>query len=200
MTAATCPVQVLLVEDGPGDVALISDAFAGHRLPSMLHIAADGDEALEFLRRGDVHADAVRLDLILLDLNMPRMDGRELLTVVKADADLRTIPVVVFTTTTTTTEDVTSSYQAYANAYVTQVHRPLRGRARTRKPPPPCRRDAATAVGRGAMRICRSDGALALPPPGGRRAGALRLAGWDAAEGRPAPPRPGGGRAATRMA
>jgi two-component system response regulator len=111
--------EVLLVEDDPGDVALISEAFAAHWLPSTLHTVGDGVEALAFLRREEVFADAPRPDLILLDLNMPRMDGRELLTVVKNDADLRIIPVVVFTTSALPA-DVTTSYLRHANAYVTK--------------------------------------------------------------------------------
>ncbi len=111
--------EVLLVEDDPGDVALISEAFAAHRLPSRLHICGDGVEALAFLRREDGFADAARPDLILMDLNMPRMDGRELLAVIKNDADLRIIPVVVFTTSALAA-DITSSYLRHANAYVTK--------------------------------------------------------------------------------
>jgi CheY-like chemotaxis protein len=98
MTDVAGTYEVLLVEDDPGDIALISEAFAAHHLPSRLHTAGDGVEALSLLRREDSYLDAPRPDLILLDLNMPRMDGRELLAVVKTDLDLCTIPVVVFST------------------------------------------------------------------------------------------------------
>lgn len=112
-------LQVLLVEDDPADVALIEHAFAGHRLPSRLHHVADGVEALAFLRREGTYADAPMPDMILLDLNMPRMNGREVLAVVKADERLKTIPVVVFTTSAVDS-DIHASYTAHANAYVTK--------------------------------------------------------------------------------
>ena len=119
MTDVARLYEVLLVEDDPGDVALITEAFAAHRLPSRLHTAGDGVDALTFLRREEPHAAAPRPDLILLDLNMPRMDGREMLSVVKNDPDLCTIPVVVFTTSDLPA-DVTTSYTRHANAYVTK--------------------------------------------------------------------------------
>lgn len=119
MTDVVRLYEVLLVDDDPGDVALISEAFAAHRLPSRLHKAGDGVDALTFLRREQPYADAPRPDLILLDLNMPRMDGRELLSVVKNDSGLCTIPVVVFTTSDSPA-DVTASYTRHANAYVTK--------------------------------------------------------------------------------
>jgi two-component system response regulator len=112
-------LQVLLVEDDPADVALMENAFADHVVRSRLHHVADGEQALTFLRRQGGHRDAPRPDLILLDLNMPRVDGRQVLTEVKADDDLKAIPVIVFTTSATDS-DIVSSYSAHANAYVTK--------------------------------------------------------------------------------
>ncbi len=113
------PYHVLLVDDDAGDIALITEAFGAHQASVQLHIASDGVEAVAFLRREYGNAGAPRPDLILLDLNMPRMDGREVLLVVKNDSDLRTIPVVVFTTSDRP-DDITSSYIHHANAYVTK--------------------------------------------------------------------------------
>ncbi|HEX8343792.1 MAG TPA: response regulator [Actinoplanes sp.] len=111
--------EVLLVDDDDADIALITEAFATHHARVRLHTAGDGVEALAFLRREGDHSGANRPDLILLDLNMPRMDGREVLAVVKSDPDLGAIPVVVFTTSDRA-EDVTASYTRHANAYVTK--------------------------------------------------------------------------------
>ena len=113
------PYEVLLVDDDDADIALITEAFATHHAPVRLHTAVDGVEALAFLRREGGHRGAPRPDLILLGLNMPRMDGREVLAVVKADPDLGAIPVVVFTTSQRG-EDVVASYTRHANAYVTK--------------------------------------------------------------------------------
>jgi CheY-like chemotaxis protein len=112
-------VTVLLVEDDPGDVVLVREAFEYNKLHNALHVAADGVEALDFLHRRNDHAGAPRPDLILLDLNLPRKDGREVLAEIKADADLRTIPVVVLTTSQAE-EDILRSYDLHANAYVTK--------------------------------------------------------------------------------
>jgi CheY-like chemotaxis protein len=112
-------LQVLVVEDDPGDLALVESAFAEHSIVSILHHAADGVEALAFLRREAPHTDAPRPDLILLDLNMPRVDGRQTLAQIKADDNLKPIPTIVFTTSAADS-DVTSSYNAQANAYVTK--------------------------------------------------------------------------------
>ena len=115
MTPLTAdPMRVLLVDDDEADLALITEAFEAHQLPAHLHVARDGVEALECLQSG-----AVRPDMILLDLNMPRMDGRELLAAVKQDPALSTIPVVVFTTSDQP-DDITASYLRHANAYVTK--------------------------------------------------------------------------------
>ena len=109
----TEPITVLLVEDDPGDVVLIQEAFEHNKVRNTLHVAGDGVEAMEFLRTGS------RPDLILLDLNLPRKDGREVLAEVKGDAALRSIPVVVLTTSKAE-EDILRSYDLHANAYVTK--------------------------------------------------------------------------------
>ena len=112
-------IDVLLVEDDPGDVLLIEEAFADNKVRNRLHRVDDGVEALQFLRREGAYADAPRPDLVLLDLNLPRKDGREVLAEVKADDSLRQIPVVVLTTSKAE-EDVLRSYRLHANAYVTK--------------------------------------------------------------------------------
>jgi CheY-like chemotaxis protein len=112
-------VDVLLVEDDPGDVVLIKEAFEYNKVHNALHVVSDGVEALEFLHRRGQYEDAPRPDLVLLDLNLPRKDGREVLEEVKADRDLRTIPIVVLTTSEAE-EDILRSYDLHANAYVTK--------------------------------------------------------------------------------
>jgi CheY-like chemotaxis protein len=112
-------IEVLLVEDDPGDVLLIEEAFEFNKVRNSLNVVSDGVEALEFLRREGEHANAPRPGMILLDLNLPRKDGREVLAEVKADPDLRSIPVVVLTTSKAE-EDVLRSYDLHANAYVTK--------------------------------------------------------------------------------
>ena len=111
------PIEVLLVEDDPGDVLLIQEAFADNKLVNNLNIVNDGEQALAYLRREGEYAEAPRPDLVLLDLNLPRKDGREVLQEVKTDESLCTIPVVVLTTSEAE-EDVLRSYQLHANAYV----------------------------------------------------------------------------------
>jgi CheY-like chemotaxis protein len=111
-------VNVLLVEDDPGDVLMTREAFDEY-LHNRLDVVNDGAEALSYLRRETPHEKAPRPDLILLDLNLPRRDGREVLQEVKADPDLRHIPVIVLTTSQAE-EDVLRSYQLHANAYVTK--------------------------------------------------------------------------------
>ena len=111
-------IDVLLVEDDPGDVLMTREAFEEY-LHNRLDVVSDGSEALAYLRREGEYADAPRPDLILLDLNLPRRDGREVLAEVKADVNLRTIPVIVLTTSQAD-EDVLKSYQLHANAYVTK--------------------------------------------------------------------------------
>jgi CheY-like chemotaxis protein len=110
-------IHVLLVEDDPGDVLMTQEAFEHHKLRNQLHVVSDGVEALAFLRREGEFADAPRPGLILLDLNLPRKDGREVLEEVKNDASLRSIPIVVLTTSQAE-EDILRSYNLHANAYV----------------------------------------------------------------------------------
>ncbi|GIJ26325.1 two-component system response regulator [Micromonospora qiuiae] len=122
MTAPTdgsSPIEVLLVEDDPGDVLMTREAFEEHKLRNRLNVVSDGTEALAYLRREGQYADAVLPDLILLDLNLPRRDGREVLEEIKKDEQLCRIPVVVLTTSEAD-EDILRSYQLHANAYVTK--------------------------------------------------------------------------------
>jgi CheY-like chemotaxis protein len=112
-------IDVLLVEDDPGDVLMTREAFEHHKLRNKLHVVADGVEALQFLRREGEHADAPRPGLVLLDLNLPRKDGRQVLAEIKSDESLRSIPVVVLTTSEAE-EDILRSYDLHANAYVTK--------------------------------------------------------------------------------
>ena len=112
-------IDVLLVEDDPGDVLLIREAFEDNKVHNRLHVVSDGVEAIDFLRKQGENGQAPTPDLILLDLNLPRMDGREVLAEIKADEDLRQIPVVVLTTSKAE-EDVLRSYKLHANAYVTK--------------------------------------------------------------------------------
>ncbi|MFD0658068.1 response regulator [Thermocatellispora tengchongensis] len=113
------PIEVLLVEDDPGDVLLTQEAFEHNKVRNRLHVVNDGEDAMDFLRRQGEYADVPRPDLILLDLNLPRKDGLEVLAEVKADADLRAIPVVVLTTSEAE-EDILRSYNLHANAYVSK--------------------------------------------------------------------------------
>ncbi|WP_329110403.1 response regulator [Micromonospora sp. NBC_01699] len=113
----SAPVRILVVDDDPGDVLMIEEALGDSDVHKAIDVVSDGQEAMEFLRRQGRHVTAVRPDVILLDLNMPRMDGRQVLSAVKGDADLRTIPVVVLTTSNADT-DIIGSYTLQANAYV----------------------------------------------------------------------------------
>jgi CheY-like chemotaxis protein len=110
-------IEVLLVEDDPGDVLMTREAFEEHKLRNNLHVVSDGVEALSFLRQEGEYADVPQPDLVLLDLNLPRKDGREVLAEIKADPQLRRTPVVVLTTSEAE-EDVLRSYDLHANAYV----------------------------------------------------------------------------------
>jgi CheY-like chemotaxis protein len=112
-------MEVLLVEDSPGDVRLTREALREANASIQLHVATDGVEAMSFLRREGTHANARRPDLILLDLNLPKMDGREVLAHIKADDGLRTIPTIVLTTSEAEA-DVVKSYQLRANCYLSK--------------------------------------------------------------------------------
>ncbi len=112
-------IDVLLVEDDPGDVLMTREAFEDNKVANRLQVVSDGVSALAFLRKEGEHADAPTPDLVLLDLNLPRMDGREVLEAMKGDDALRSIPVVVLTTSEAE-EDVVRSYSLHANAYVTK--------------------------------------------------------------------------------
>jgi CheY-like chemotaxis protein len=112
-------VDVLLVEDDDGDVLMTKEAFEHHKIRNKLHVVRDGEEALQFLRREGEYANAPRPGLILLDLNLPRRDGRQVLAELKEDAELRVIPVVVLTTSEAE-EDIVRSYSLHANAYVSK--------------------------------------------------------------------------------
>jgi CheY-like chemotaxis protein len=111
------PAEILLVEDSAGDVELTREALRGAQVPHTLHVVPDGVEALSFLHREGHHAKAPRPDLIFLDLNLPRKDGREVLAEIKADAQLRVIPVIILTTSRAD-EDILRAYRLYANSYV----------------------------------------------------------------------------------
>jgi CheY-like chemotaxis protein len=113
------PIEVLLVEDDPGDVLLTREAFDYNKVGNRLHVVSDGEEAMDFLYRRGAHGKAPSPDLVLLDLNLPRKDGMEVLAEVKADPRLRTIPVVVLTTSEAE-EDILRSYKLHANAYVSK--------------------------------------------------------------------------------
>jgi CheY-like chemotaxis protein len=113
------PIEILLVEDNPGDVRLTVEILKETKVRNTLTVAADGVEALDLLRRKGRYTHAVRPDLILLDLNLPKKDGRQVLAEIKADPVLRSIPVVILTTSKAE-EDIVKSYNLYANCYVTK--------------------------------------------------------------------------------
>ncbi len=113
------PIEVLLVEDSPGDVRLTQEAFREANKAIHLHVASDGVEAMAFLKREGVHARAPRPELILLDLNLPKMDGREVLAHIKEDPNLKTIPTVILTTSEAEA-DIVKSYQLQANCYLSK--------------------------------------------------------------------------------
>ncbi|CAN5860445.1 response regulator [soil metagenome] len=117
--STTHEIEILLVEDNPGDVVLTQEALREGKIRNRLSVAKDGVEAMAFLRKEGEFADAPRPDLILLDLNMPRKNGSEVLKEVKADPDLKTIPVVILTTSDAE-QDVLKAYQFNANCYITK--------------------------------------------------------------------------------
>ena len=113
------PVDVLLVEDDPGDVLMTREAFEFYKIGNTLHVVTDGEQAVQFLRRRGPFADAPRPGLILLDVNLPRLSGLEVLADLKEDPELRLIPVVMLTTSQAE-EDILRSYELHANAYVSK--------------------------------------------------------------------------------
>jgi len=113
------PIEILLVEDDPGDELMTREAFEDNKISNTLNVVRDGEEALDFLYRRGEHTAAPRPDLILLDLNLPKYDGRQVLQMIKSDEDLAHIPVVVLTTSSAE-EDILRSYKLHANAYVTK--------------------------------------------------------------------------------
>jgi two-component system, chemotaxis family, response regulator Rcp1 len=113
------PIEILLVEDSPGDVRLTVEALKDGKVLNNLSVATDGVEALAFLHKEGKYADAPHPDLILLDLNMPKMDGREVLAAIKSDEDTRRIPVVILTTSQAE-QDILRSYDLHANCYITK--------------------------------------------------------------------------------
>jgi two-component system, chemotaxis family, response regulator Rcp1 len=119
MSSYNGSIQVLLVEDNPGDVRLTKEALKEGKLLNQLTVVGDGVEALSFLRKEGKYADALQPELILLDLNLPKKDGREVLAEIKADPSLRRIPVVVLTTSSAE-EDILKIYDLHANCYITK--------------------------------------------------------------------------------
>ena len=113
------PMEVLLVDDSPGDVRLTREAFKKAKVLINLHVASDGTQAMAFLKREEGHANAPRPDLVLLDLNLPKKDGREVLGEIKESPSLKSIPVVILTTSASEA-DILRSYQLHANCYITK--------------------------------------------------------------------------------
>jgi CheY-like chemotaxis protein len=112
-------IEVLLVEDDPGDELMTREAFEENKIGNRLHVAHDGEEALDFLYQRGEHADAPKVDLILLDLNLPKYDGRQVLERIRSDPELTHTPVVILTTSSSE-EDILRSYKLHANAFVTK--------------------------------------------------------------------------------
>ncbi len=113
------PANFLLVEDNPGDVRLTQEALKSHKVKNNLHVVADGEEAMAFLLKQGKHKDAPRPDIILLDLNLPKKDGREVLAEIKSNHGLKTIPVVIISSSEAE-QDIIKSYDLNANCYVTK--------------------------------------------------------------------------------
>ena len=112
-------IQILLVEDNPGDVRLTVEALRGAKVANELHIVGDGESAIDFLRQRGEYGDAPRPDIVLLDLNLPRLEGREVLADIKSDPDLAKIPIIVLTSSSAD-EDIQQSYALHANCFVTK--------------------------------------------------------------------------------
>lgn len=112
-------IDILLVEDNPGDARLVQKAFELGRLANKIYHVSDGESALKFLRKEEPYSDAPRPDIILLDLNMPGLDGREVLAQVKSDPDLLTIPIIIMTTSSAE-QDILESYKLHVNCYITK--------------------------------------------------------------------------------
>jgi CheY-like chemotaxis protein len=113
------PIEILLVEDNPGDADLAREAMETSKIRNTLHVVGDGEEAMAFVRGQGKYADAPRPDLVLLDLNLPKKDGREVLAEIKADPDLKRIPVVILTISKEE-EDILKTYNLHANCYITK--------------------------------------------------------------------------------
>ena len=116
---STAPIEILMVEDNPGDVRLAQEALKGGKVWNNLHVVEDGVAALDFLYRREPYSQAPRPDMILLDLNLPRKDGREVLAAIKADRKLQSIPVIVLTSSQAE-EDILRAYHLSANCYITK--------------------------------------------------------------------------------
>ncbi len=116
---AAQPVEILLIEDNPGDVRLMREALRAAKVATSMHVVDDGEEAMAYLRRRGKYSDAPRPQLVFLDLNLPRKDGREVLAEMKQDEDLKRIPVIVLTTSSAD-RDVLRAYELHANCYVTK--------------------------------------------------------------------------------
>lgn len=119
MNSRTNPIKILLVEDNPGDVRLIKEVFKDAKIFNAMHIAYDGETAMKILRKQAEYSDCATPDMILLDLNLPKKDGREVLREVKNDDDLKCIPVVILTTSNAE-EDLIETYKMNANCYITK--------------------------------------------------------------------------------
>ncbi|WP_224447405.1 response regulator [Haloprofundus salilacus] len=120
---AGAPLEILLVEDNPGDIRLTQEAFKQGKINNTLHVVMDGEEALDFVYQRKQHESAPRPDIVLLDLNLPKLNGQEVLATMKEDSDLKTIPVVVLTSSEAD-EDILKSYELGTNSYLTKPVNP----------------------------------------------------------------------------